>query len=103
MTTFKKTVLQVGKRYRSPDREVVVTKDRLKHWADTFKAMSAAGAVIPAGAVGRPGAVRRAAAGRSPTGPAVGRVAGSAASLLIPVPLVEMHDLAAARRAQGQR
>lgn len=47
MATFRKTVLQVGKKYKSPDGEVVVTKDRLKHWSDTFQAMSAAGAVIP--------------------------------------------------------
>src|SRR5262245_22221212 len=49
MAKFRKTVLQVGKKYKSPDGEVVVTKERLKHWADTFGQMSAIGAVIPIG------------------------------------------------------
>lgn len=45
--TFRKTMLRAGQTYHSPDGEVVVTPERLRHWADTHRQMSAAGAVVP--------------------------------------------------------
>ena len=47
MAKFKKATLEAGKTYHSPDGELVVTKDRLKHWATTFRRMSDAGIDIP--------------------------------------------------------
>ncbi len=45
---FRKRILEVG-RYESPDGEVVVTPERLKHWSQTFKKMRAAKLGIPIG------------------------------------------------------
>jgi hypothetical protein len=46
MVGFKKAVLRVGK-YFSPDGEVPVTPDRLRHWQNEFRRMKAARQVIP--------------------------------------------------------
>lgn len=48
MPKFTKNILQVGT-YHSPDGEVTVTPDRLKHWAESFKRMKAANIGIPVG------------------------------------------------------
>ena len=46
MARFRKAVLKVGS-YKSPDGEVTVTPERLKHWAKEFKRLSDARQVIP--------------------------------------------------------
>lgn len=43
---FKKAVLKVGK-YKSPDGEVDVTADRLKHWAAEFSRLKSAKQIVP--------------------------------------------------------
>lgn len=44
---FKKLILSVGE-HHSPDGTVVVTTDRLHHWANEFSRMKNAGQVVPA-------------------------------------------------------
>lgn len=46
MAKFKKKVLEEGV-YQSPDGVINITKDRIKHWADSFKQMKSAGLKIP--------------------------------------------------------
>lgn len=46
MAKFTKTALKVGT-YRSPDGEVNVTTERLRHWQEQFKRMKAANQVVP--------------------------------------------------------
>ena len=43
---FRKAVLKVGK-YRSPDGEVEVTTERLRHWANEFQRLKDAKQVVP--------------------------------------------------------
>lgn len=47
MPVYKKTVLLANKTYRSPDGDVLVTPDRLKHWESQFKSLTAAGYKVP--------------------------------------------------------
>lgn len=47
MAKFLKSVLHAGRTYHSPDREVPVTRERLKHWADGFKKITAAKYNVP--------------------------------------------------------
>lgn len=47
MKKFKKAILQAGRTYHSPDGELVVTPERLKHWATSFRRMSDSGIGIP--------------------------------------------------------
>lgn len=46
MAKFKKKVLEPGT-YHSPDGVLVITKDRIKHWADSFKEMKNARINVP--------------------------------------------------------
>lgn len=46
MAKFKKAILKVDT-YHSPDGEVVTTRERLEHFADSFQRMSEAGSIIP--------------------------------------------------------
>jgi hypothetical protein len=46
MATFTKRILEVDS-YHSPDGEVAVTPERLRHWAKTFKTMSRSKLRIP--------------------------------------------------------
>lgn len=46
MAKFKKKVLEEGV-YQSPDGVINITKDRIKHWAESFKKMKTAGLKIP--------------------------------------------------------
>lgn len=46
-TKFQKTMLRVGHTYKSPDAEVVVTTERLKHWAGEHKRLTDAGNIVP--------------------------------------------------------
>ncbi len=48
MARFKKTGLNVGD-HHSPDGVITVTPERIKHWSDSFKAMTANRLKIPAG------------------------------------------------------
>lgn len=45
--TFKKTILRAGQTYHSPDGEVKVTPERLKHWAEGFERLRAAKYDVP--------------------------------------------------------
>lgn len=47
MAKFKKAILQAGRTYHSPDGEVKVTPERLKHWQGQFAKLSAAGYIVP--------------------------------------------------------
>lgn len=46
MAKFRKGILRVGT-YQAPDGQVVVTADRLRHWANEFARMRAAGQSVP--------------------------------------------------------
>lgn len=47
MAKFKKAILKANRTYHSPDGQVRVTPERLKHWADSFNAMNADGLAVP--------------------------------------------------------
>jgi len=47
MAKFKVATLESGRTYHSPDGELVVTPERLKHWARSFRRMSESGHGIP--------------------------------------------------------
>jgi hypothetical protein len=47
MAKFKKAILKAGQTYHSPDGKVEVTPQRLKHWADGFRKVTANGYVVP--------------------------------------------------------
>ena len=47
MKKFKKAILEAGRTYHSPDGKLVVTPERLKHWATSFRRMSESGIGIP--------------------------------------------------------
>lgn len=47
MAKFKKAILKAGRTYHSPDGEVKVTTERLKHWQGEFKKLSANGYIVP--------------------------------------------------------
>ena len=46
MSVFRKQVLRVGS-YRSPDGQIVVTPDRLRHWEKSFQNVKQAGYNVP--------------------------------------------------------